>query len=127
MEEATVDAGWRQHYVQFRGGSGFIWALTVFLVLYHTVVFTLWASGTSWWPLLLLFGEAPFILLNLLLSIEASYAMPVLLMEQERSTQEILALLRAGRASDREMAQSAKSILNALVELENEIDGGTGG
>jgi uncharacterized membrane protein len=111
---------WRQHYVRFRGGSGFIWALTAFLGLYHGTVFTLWMLGVSWWPWLLLFGEAPFILLNLLLSIEASYAMPVLLMEQEKATQEILGLLRDGRASDRDIAVQTKAILKAIEELEAE-------
>ncbi|MGH6796573.1 MAG: DUF1003 domain-containing protein [Methylocella sp.] len=105
---------WRQRYVKFRGGSGFIWALTAFLLTYIGSVFTLWGIGASWWPWLLLFAEAPFILLNLLLSIEASYAMPVLLMEQEKSTREIVTLLREGRLSMKQILQEVKEVMDEL-------------
>lgn len=114
-ERATVVAhsggNWRKWYMSFRTGWGYVVALIVII-----------AGWTVWnlpsWPLQ--FDPFPFIALNLLLSIEAAFAMPVLLMEQFRHEAEDRALLRAGLAEDRDIARLVKRVLGHLEDEEKE-------
>jgi uncharacterized membrane protein len=115
---AQVPATLRQRFVKFRSGYGFI-------VLLSAIVGG-WIVWNSWpWPLR--FDEPPFVLLNLLLSIEAAFAMPVLLMEQFKHEAEDRALLRAGLAADRDIAAQVRTILKTLDEMEQEETGGRPG
>jgi uncharacterized membrane protein len=102
---------WRQKFVSFRSGWGFVIALGLLVAGW---------IGWNLLPWLLRFDPPPFIMLNLLLSIEAAFAMPVLLMEQFKSAAEDRALLRAGLDADKDIARQVKAILVALEELEQE-------
>ena len=108
---ALVRRPWRQRFVSFRSGWGFI--VLLLLVVAGWIGWNL----RPWW---LQFDEPPFVLLNLLLSIEAAFAMPVLLMEQFRIAAEDRALLRQGIDADKDIAKQVKAILAALEELEQE-------
>ena len=108
---ALVRRDWRQVFVAFRSGWGFIALLSIVVITWIG-----WNSLRWWWQ----FDAPPFVLLNLLLSIEAAFAMPVLLMEQFRIAAEDRALLKAGVAADKEIAKQVQAILLALEELEQE-------
>lgn len=90
-------ARFRERFVAFRSGYGFLLLLLALVM-----------SWIAWnlLPWRLQFDPPPFISLNLLLSIEAAFAMPVLMME--------------GRASDEEMAGRVKEILKKIEEVRDE-------
>ena len=105
----------RQRFVAFRSGWGYIILLTVV------------TAGWIGWnlsPWLPRFDAPPFLYLGLLLSIEAAYAMPVLLMEQFKHEAEDRALLKAGLDADRGIALQVKAVLAAIDELEREENDG---
>ena len=95
----------RKVFLGFRGGPGFIIALTVVVLSW-----TLWNLFA---PLAWRYDEHPFVLLNLLLSIEAAYTMPVMWMESvAQSVKETAAL--------DDIARRVKEVLARMDELDQE-------
>lgn len=100
----------RTVYISFRTGWGYAVALVVMIVFWATWNLPSWSLQFDPWP---------FIALNLCLSIEAAFALPVLLMEQHRHEAEDRALLKAGLDADKEIARRVKDILVLLEEEGN--------
>lgn len=99
-----------QKFSAFRGGPGFIYALGVFLLVWF---------GWNYCPILPHFdrpiGEPSWTILNLLLSIEAAFAMPVLLMEQGRVAQRESARLK-------EVLGATQELLRRMTEVEEDVE-----
>lgn len=102
-----------QAYVRFRAGGGYIIALTIVLIL--------WLGWNLLSPPTWHFDEAPFIVLNLLLSVEAAYAMPVFLRQQERSDEEKRKMDAADREILLDVVRHTKAILREVDELDDSI------
>ena len=94
----------RHYYIRFRGGPGFL------VMLFGLIVgWILW----NWFAWRLQFDAPPFIGLNLLLSAEAAFTMPVLWMEQKQAEAQT-------RAETGEIAKLVKAVLQRLDEEESE-------
>ena len=94
----------RKVFVRFRGGPGFILALGA------TVAG--WISWNLFVPSLR-FDAPPFVLLNLLLSVEAAFTMPVLWMEQKE-------VALADRDALTDIAKRVREVLRVLEEEDAE-------
>ena len=96
----------RKIFVKFRGGPGFIIALAVLVVTW--ILWNLLALSLQ-------FDAPPFVLLNLLLSIEAAFTMPVLWMEQQDSA-------NASTEKMNEIARRVVEILKVVETIEDEVE-----
>jgi uncharacterized membrane protein len=100
----------KEKFSAFRGGPGFIYTLCVFLLLWF---------GWNYCPYLPHFdrpiGEPAWTLLNLLMSIEATFAMPVLMMEQQRHGREESARLK-------EVLAATQELIRRMAEVEDDVE-----
>ena len=85
-------AGASERFARFMGTASFLVCMTVFVA-------ALDASGTSWPPADQRFDPYPFIFLTLMLSLQASYAAPLILLAQNRQADRDRVPLEQDRAA----------------------------
>jgi uncharacterized membrane protein len=98
-------------FAKWRGGYGFIISLTVFLIVWIGL------NKLPWFPH---WDDPDMFLLNLILSIEASFAMPVLLMSQAQQGQEDRAIMNADFAANLVSKDEIQSLQRFIKGIEVE-------
>lgn len=93
------------------GSWKFLIIQSVILVLWIIVNIAAWIK--NWDPY-------PFILLNLMLSFQAAYAAPIILMSQNRMSEEDRKKAETDLATDRKAEREIKDIQIQLSRIENE-------
>ena len=93
---------------RFRSGGGFLAALSVFLVL--------WFAANS-----ILHFDHDNLTLNLLLSVEAAYAMPVLLMASQRRADAESARLKEVLQSTHEMIRLIRGVDDVVDDIHEKV------
>lgn len=99
-------------FAAFFGSVKFIAGMTVFVVV--------WFAWNIFAPESLRFDSYPFIFMTLLLSLQASYAAPIILFSQNRQAESDREKFEMDLASD---LRSEEMLKNIAAKLEVEIDG----
>lgn len=104
---------------------------TAKFLVYMTIFVTAWVLWNIFGPTELRFDEYPFIFLTLLLSLQASYAAPLILLAQNRQADRDRVTSQEDRARDernlavtefmvREIAAMRKELVNEIKEILDE-------
>ena len=97
------------HVERFRSGGGFLASLSLLLVL--------WFATNHTWHF-----DPENLTLNLILSIEAAYAMPVLLMANAKRASEESERLKAVLAATHELLHTLKNVAEDVDQIEERLD-----
>jgi uncharacterized membrane protein len=100
---------WSEQFARFMGTASFLIAMTVFVVFW--VVFNL-VSPKDW-----RFDNYPFIFLTLMLSLQASYAAPLILLAQNRQADRDRVALEQDRARDERNLADTEYLTREVASL----------
>ena len=105
---------WSESFARYLGTSKFILQMTVFIALW--LGWNTLASGS------LRFDKYPFQFLTLLLSLQASYAAPLILLAQNRQDDRDRIELRSDRAREAVNHETDKFIVGELIDLRSRLN-----
>ena len=97
-------------FASFRSGGGFVVALSVFCATWLAINHGIYEF------------DAEDIRLNLVLSIEAAFAMPVILMEQARQARRESDRLKEVLSATHEMIRLIKGVAEDVEDIQEEVD-----
>jgi uncharacterized membrane protein len=100
---------WSEQFARFMGTAAFLIAMTVFVVFW--VIWNL-ASPEEW-----RFDNYPFIFLTLMLSLQASYAAPLILLAQNRQADRDRVALEQDRARDERNLADTEYLTREVASL----------
>ena len=104
---------WSERFARFLGTARFLVYMTVFVLS--------WVSWNSLAPNHLRFDEYPFIFLTLLLSLQASYAAPLILLAQNRQTDRDRIEASADRDRDERNLADTEYLARELASLRKSL------
>jgi uncharacterized membrane protein len=104
---------WSERFARFLGTARFLVYMTVFVLS--------WVSWNSLAPTHLRFDEYPFIFLTLLLSLQASYAAPLILLAQNRQTDRDRIEASADRDRDERNLADTEYLARELASLRKSL------
>jgi uncharacterized membrane protein len=104
---------WSERFARFMGTAAFLIAMTVFVVFW-----VLWnlASPRDW-----RFDNYPFIFLTLMLSLQASYAAPLILLAQNRQADRDRVALEQDRARDERNLADTEYLTREVASLRHSM------
>ncbi|OFE16780.1 hypothetical protein BA895_04225 [Humibacillus sp. DSM 29435] len=98
-----------EQFARFMGTAQFLIGMTVFVVA--------WLSWNTLAPTRLIFDEFPFIFLTLMLSLQASYAAPLILLAQNRQADRDRVGLEQDRARDERNLADTEFLTREVASL----------
>ena len=96
---------------------------TARFLVYMTVFVFFWVIWNAIVPDILLFDEYPFIFLTLLLSLQASYAAPLILLAQNRQADRDRVSLQEDRSRDERNLAVTEYLVRELAAMRKELIG----
>lgn len=88
-------------------------------IVFLWIVLNIFAWAYQWDP-------RPFILLNLLLSVQAAFAAPIIMMSQNRMSEHDRRKMEIDLATDRKAEKEIEAIQKQLNRIENKLEKGAG-
>lgn len=112
LERRTSGQRFADRFADAMGSWGFVAAQTIFIGLW--ICLNIWGVATERWD------EYPFVLLNLVLAAQAAYAVPIIMMSQNRQEERDQRQAEADYQTNLEAKAEIEEIQRRLARIEND-------